>query len=212
MEKIEELKDFISSSENKVEVINNIKNLLYECSPQKDNPVDRIIWVRSEKVVANNYNPNHVAPRELKLLHSSIKEDGYTQPIVTIYDSENDRYVIVDGFHRHLVGKNYSDIRERCQGYLPVVVMNKSMNQRMASTVRHNRARGSHSVEGMTNIVYKMMENGCSERDICNELGLEPQEFQKLKYITGFAKVFKNYDYSKAVDKFISEDKLKNGN
>ena len=208
----EEIKKAFEQSVDKIEFLNNIKKYLSELSPIKDNPVDKIIWVKQEKIIANNYNPNHVAPKELTLLHNSIKEDGYTQPIVTIYDKEKDMYVIVDGFHRNLVGKKFADIKERCLGYLPIVVMEKDINQRMASTVRHNRARGSHSVEGMTNIIFSMMKEGCSEMEICQKLGLEKQEFNKLKYITGFAKVFKNYEYSKAVDKFISEKNIRNGN
>lgn len=206
----EQIKLAFNQVEDKIEFLNELKRLLSELSPIKDNPVDRVIWVKQEKVVANNYNPNHVAPKELSLLHNSIKEDGYTQPIVTIYDEEKDMYVIVDGFHRNLVGRKFADIKERCLGYLPIVVMKKDINQRMASTVRHNRARGSHSVEGMTNIIFSMMKEGCSEMEICQKLGLEKQEFNKLKYITGFAKLFKNYDYSRAVDRFISENKLHN--
>lgn len=208
----EQISKAFQEVQDKVGFLNEIKGYLSELSPIKDNPVDKVIWVKQEDVIANNYNPNHVAPKELSLLHNSIKEDGYTQPIVTIYDEEINKYVIVDGFHRNLVGRKYSDIKERCMGYLPIVVMEKNINQRMASTVRHNRARGSHSVEGMTNIIFSMMKEGCSEMEICQKLGLEKQEFNKLKYITGFAKLFKNYEYSKAVDKFISQNKLKNEN
>lgn len=208
----EQIKKAFNEAEDKVGFINEIKKVLFEISPIKNNPVDRVIWVKQERVVANNYNPNHVAPKELSLLYNSIKEDGYTQPIVTIYDEEKDLYVIVDGFHRNLVGRKFADIKERCLGYLPIVVMEKDINSRMVSTVRHNRARGSHSVEGMTNIIFSMMKGGCSELEICQNLGLEKQEFNKLKYITGFAKLFKNYEYSKAIDKFISEEKIRSNN
>jgi ParB-like chromosome segregation protein Spo0J len=115
------------------------------------------------------------------------------------------KYVIVDGFHRILVLRKFADIDERCKGMLPIVVIEKDINQRMASTVRHNRARGSHSVDGMVNIVFSMMKKGCSEKEICEKIGLEKREFVKLKYITGFAKLFKDYDYSKAIDVIVPE-------
>lgn len=174
---------------------------MFELSPESLNPVDRVIWVPKEQVVANNYNPNSVAEREMQLLHTSVKEDGYTQPIVTFWDEKLQKYVIVDGFHRNLILRKYKDIHDRCYGHLPIVVIDKDINQRMASTVRHNRARGSHSVDGMVNIVFNMMQKGCSEKEICEKLGMEQREFVKLKYITGFAKLFKNYEYSKAIDK-----------
>jgi hypothetical protein len=129
----EQIKKAFNESEDKVGFINEVKKMLSEMSPIKNNPVDKVIWVKQEKVIANNYNPNHVAPKELQLLYNSIKEDGYTQPIVTIYDEEKDTYVIVDGFHRNLVGRKFQDIKERCLGYLPIVVMEKDINQRMAS-------------------------------------------------------------------------------
>lgn len=202
------IEDAYNQAESKVDFINEVKSILYELSPMKVNPVDRVLWIPKEKVVANDYNPNHVAPNELKLLYTSIKEDGYTQPIVTIYDDEKEKYIIVDGFHRSLIERKFADIDKLNQGLLPIVVMNKTRDQRMASTVRHNRARGSHSVDGMVNIIYSMMRDGRTEREICKELGMEPQEFSKLKYITGFAKIFKNYEYSAAIDKNITYDAL----
>ena len=212
MEIRNEIQKSFEKAKDKIAFINDIKEIIYKLSPQKDNPVDRVLWVPKEKVVANDYNPNHVAPKELSLLYTSIKEDGYTQPIVTIYDKERDVYVIVDGFHRNLVMKKYNDISERCNGFLPVVVMEKDINQRRASTVRHNRARGAHSVDGMVNIIFSMMRDGISERKICEELGLEKKEFEKLKFITGFAKIFKNYNYSAAIDKFVSYEKIQKSN
>lgn len=202
------LRSAFAEAGDKIGFINEVKQVLFELSPQKENPVDRVIWVPKEKVVANDYNPNHVAPKELSLLYTSIKEDGYTQPIVTIYDKERDLYVIVDGFHRNLVERKYQDISDRCHGMLPIVVMEKDLNHRKASTVRHNRARGSHSVDGMVNIIFTMMKDGCSEREICEKLGLERAEFAKLKFITGFAKVFKNYNYSPAIEKFVSYENI----
>jgi hypothetical protein len=200
------------SADDKFEFLNQLREILYEISPEKVNPVDRVLWVPKEKVVANNYNPNSVAEKEMRLLYTSVREDGYTQPIVTIWDEALQKYVIVDGFHRNLILRKYRDIDERCSGRLPIVVIDKTIEQRMASTVRHNRARGSHSVDGMVNILYSMMKQGCSEKEICDKLGLEQKEFIKMKYITGFAKLFKNYEYSKAVDKVITETQFNNGN
>ena len=114
---------------------------------QKDHPINEVLWVPHEKVVPNDYNPNSVATNEMLLLHTSIMADGYTQPIVTVRDEENDRYIVVDGFHRTLCGKTYKDIQETTEGCLPIVVIKSNINDRMASTVRHNRARGKHSVK-----------------------------------------------------------------
>lgn len=139
-----------------------------------------------------------MAKNETQLLYTSIKHDGYTQPVVTIYDEEQDKYVIVDGFHRHLVLRNYKDIYESTGGLLPVVVIRKEINDRMASTVRHNRARGKHSVGGMGNIVFGMLENGWEDAQICAELGLEAEELLRLKHVTGFSKLFENTEYKRS--------------
>ncbi len=164
----------------------------------KKHPVDNVQWVPLEKVTANDYNPNSVAKNEMYLLYKSISHDGYTQPIVTIYNKDNDRYVIVDGFHRYLVMLKYDDIRESTGGLLPIVVIDRHINDLMASTIRHNRARGKHSVKGMANVVFKMLDNGWTDSQICNELGMEPDELIRIKYITGFAKLFENVEYQKA--------------
>jgi ParB-like chromosome segregation protein Spo0J len=132
------------------------------------------------------------------LLYKSIKHDGYTQPIVTIYDQEKDKYVIVDGFHRYFTCKTNQDIQERNQGMLPIVIIKKDINERMAATVRHNRARGEHSVTGMSNMVFEMLNNGWSDEEVCNHLGMEPEEILKLKHITGFSKLFENSEYKRA--------------
>lgn len=197
-----------NSSEDKLDFLNELRTFLFDLSPEKENPVDRVLWVSKDNIVANDYNPNSVASKELKLLYTSIKEDGYTMPIVTIWDEKIQKYVIVDGFHRNLILRKYVDINERCKGRLPIVVIDKDIDQRMASTVRHNRARGTHSVDGMVNIVFSMMKDGKSEREICEKIGLEQKEFVKLKYITGFAKIFKNYEYSKAIDKIVDVHKI----
>jgi len=134
----------------------------------------------------------------MRLLYTSILHDGYTQPVVTVRDDENDRYVIVDGFHRYLTCKSNEDILNRNMGRLPIVVIEKDINDRMASTVRHNRARGKHSINGMSSMVFEMLENGWEDADICNELGMESEELIRLKHITGFSKLFKDVEYKKS--------------
>lgn len=161
-------------------------------------PVSNVQFVPIEKVEANDYNPNIVAKNELRLLYLSIKNDGYTQPVVTVYDQARDKYVIVDGFHRYLVMKYHDDIRDARNGLLPIVVIDKPINERMASTIRHNRARGKHNITGMANIVFKMLDGGWSDEAICAELGMEADELIRLKYVTGFAKLFENVEYRKS--------------
>ena len=163
-----------------------------------DHPISNVLWMPIEKVEPNDYNPNSVAGQEMKLLYTSIKHDGYTQPIVTIYDEERDKYVIVDGFHRYFTCKNNQDIQDSTGGCVPIVVIEKNINERMAATVRHNRARGAHSVSGMSNMVFNMLDNGWGDAEICNHLGMEPDELLRLKHITGFSKLFKDADYNKA--------------
>jgi hypothetical protein len=161
-------------------------------------PVSDVKWVSVDDVEPNDYNPNSVAGQEMKLLHTSIKHDGYTQPIVTIYDEEKKKYVIVDGFHRYFTCKNNKDIFDTTQGRVPIVVIKKDINERMAATVRHNRARGQHSVSGMSSMVFSMLDNGWKDEEICNHLGMEPDELLRLKHITGFSKLFADTDYNKA--------------
>lgn len=159
------------------------------------NPVANVLWVPMEKVEANSYNPNAVAKQEMKLLYISIREDGYTQPVVTVYDSERDVYVIVDGFHRYSVMRFNRDIYDMNGGLLPVVVLRKGLKDRMASTVRHNRARGKHSIAGMSNLVFQMLDEGATDAEVCNKLGMEPEELVRLKHITGFSKLFRSVKY-----------------
>lgn len=163
-----------------------------------DQPISKVLWVDINEVEANDYNPNSVAKAEMRLLYTSILQDGYTQPVVTIYDEKMKKYIIIDGFHRYSVLKGNKDIAERTDNKLPIVVLNKTMSERMASTVRHNRARGSHSVTGMSSLVFSMLDEGCSDEKICQELGMEPDELLRLKHITGFSKLFENADYKKS--------------
>ena len=203
MEISTKLADVIKSefdlADNKIDFLNAVKGYLHDSlSVHKEMPVDWVRWVPVEQVQANDYNPNSVAHNELKLLHTSISHDGYTQPCVTIWDEELQKYVLIDGFHRYFTCRSNPDIMEMTGGRVPIVVLEKSINDRMASTVRHNRARGKHSVDGMANLVFQMLDNGWEDNAICNELGMEPDELIRLKYITGFAKLFENVDYHNA--------------
>ncbi len=181
-----------------MEAIERVRDALHAISPVRTEPVDRVRWVPVEKVSANDYNPNSVAKNEMRLLYVSIQHDGYTQPVVTVRDEERDRYVIVDGFHRYHTLRTNADLMERTGGLLPVVVIDKPLNDRMASTVRHNRARGKHSIDGMASMVFAMLEGGWADADICAELGMEPDELIRLKHVTGFSKLFEDVEYQRA--------------
>lgn len=161
-------------------------------------PVSTVKWVPLEQVEPNDYNPNSVARIEMGLLLTSILHDGYTQPVVTIYDADRDKYVIVDGFHRYFVMLSNEEVRASTGGLLPIVVIDKTISERMASTVRHNRARGKHSVQGMSSMVFKMLDDGMTDAQVCNELGMEPEELLRLKHITGFSKLFADREYNKS--------------
>lgn len=161
-------------------------------------PVYEIISVPIEKIKPNTYNPNAVAPPEMKLLYESIKKDGYTMPIVCYYVKSKDIYIIIDGFHRYRVMLDYPDIFEREEGKLPVSVIDKPLDQRMASTIRHNRARGSHDVDLMSNIVKELHELGRSDKWISQHLGMDKDEVLRLKQITGLTALFKDVQFGKA--------------
>ncbi len=170
----------------------------YPAPDQGRSPVYNVRAVPMEKVTANDYNPNRVAPPEMQLLETSIWEDGYTQPIVVVYDSEKDQYIVVDGFQRYLSMRNSDRIREREGGMLPVVVLEKDPSDRMASTIRHNRARGTHHIDLMSQIVAELVEMGKSDRWICKHIGMSPDELLRMKQITGVAALFHNQDFSQA--------------
>nr|DAW82712.1 MAG TPA: chromosome partitioning protein [Caudoviricetes sp.] len=161
-------------------------------------PVYDIKRVPIDKIQANAYNPNHVAPPEMKLLYKSIKEDGYTMPIVCYYLEDVDKYEIVDGFHRYTIMKNHKDIYDREKGCLPVSVIDKPISDRMASTIRHNRARGSHDIELMTNIIADLVDSGMSDSWIMKNIGMDAEELLRLKQISGLASLFKDRDFSKS--------------
>ncbi|MCI8483697.1 MAG: ParB-like nuclease domain-containing protein [Lachnospiraceae bacterium] len=161
-------------------------------------PAYKVTPVPIEKIVPNDYNPNAVAPPEMRLLYDSIKEDGYTMPIVCYYSNQDDLYVIVDGFHRYRIMKEHKDIYERENGMLPVTVIEKSLSNRMASTIRHNRARGSHDVDLMSNIVKELHEIGRSDAWIAKHMGMSKDEILRLKQITGLAALFRDVKFGQA--------------
>lgn len=161
-------------------------------------PAYDVIAVPIEKIVPNTYNPNAVAPPEMRLLYDSIKNDGYTMPIVCYHDKSEDQYIIVDGFHRYRIMLENPDIYQRENGMLPVSVIEKPLEQRMASTIRHNRARGNHDVDLMGNIVKDLHELGRSDAWISKHLGMERDEILRLKQITGLAALFKDIEFGKA--------------
>lgn len=187
--------------EDKVDAINALREMLHELSPFKDEPVDLVRWVKADVVQSNDYNPNSVAPPEMKLLQVSILEDGYTQPIVTFArDAINE---VVDGFHRNRVGKECSEVRERIHGYLPVVTINDvrtDKGDRIASTIRHNRARGKHQVGAMSDIVVELKRRNWSDEKISRSLGMDQDEILRLCQITGLAELFSDQEFSKSWD------------
>ena len=192
----------------KVELLNECRSILHNISPFKNEPVDLIRWVLNSDVHANSYNPNSVAKPEFELLKLSIASSGYTQPIVTM-KSDQGREVI-DGFHRHLVGKNDPEIQERVLGYLPVVTIRsdrEDIGDRMAATIQHNRARGKHSIDGMSDIVLDLKRRNWSDSKISKHLGMDQDEVLRLTQITGIAEAFKDIDFSMAWEpEFLEED------
>ena len=188
------------SIDEKVWIINECKKLLHLQSPMKSEPVDCVLWVKNNLVHSNDYNPNKVAPPEMQLLQISIQEDGYTQPIVSMLEKEGTREVI-DGFHRHRVGKECKIIQQRIHGYLPVVTINENKidkSDRIASTIRHNRARGKHQVDAMSEIVIELKNRNWKNERIARELGMDEEEILRLCQISGLQDIFKDDDFSKS--------------
>lgn len=190
--------------EEKVDALNYARAELHSISPFKNNPVDFVEWVKCENVRANDYNPNSVAPPEMKLLKLSIDEDGYTQPIVSDKVTKDDREV-VDGFHRSRVGKEYKDVNKKLHGYLPLVTIKESQKgkqSRIAATIRHNRARGTHAIKGMSAIVLELTNMNWSDDKIAKHLGMDAEEVLKLKQATGLKQAFANHEFSKSWKEF----------
>jgi len=197
-EKIEK----IESNGEKIKVINEVKKKLHEISPFKNEPVDCVLWVDMDNLEANDYNPNSVAPPEMELLYTSILNDGYTQPIVA-FDEEkiNDKYIVIDGFHRNRVGREFEDIKSRVHGYLPITIINsdrEDRGDRIAATIRHNRARGKHQVTAMSDIVMELKRRCWNDEKISKQLGMDSDEVLRLCQITGLTELFKNDSFSTA--------------
>ena len=211
-----EIQDYlngIDGIDEKVDAITTIRRSISECSPFRGEPCDCVLWVKQENIQANEYNPNHVATPEMKLLYQSIKSDGYTMPIVT-YDLKDGNREIVDGFHRNRVGREHKDIRERVHGYLPVSTIDKPADERMGSTIRHNRARGTHGIRPMSDIVVDLSEQGWDDAKICEKLGMELDEVIRLKQITGLKEAFSNHEFSRSWEEFerrYYEERMING-
>lgn len=192
-----------------IDAQNEIKRMMHAVSPMKSEPVDCVIWVPRDNVKANDYNPNSVAPPEMELLKVSIESDGYTQPIVTMPDE--DIFEVVDGFHRHRVGKEIPSIAERVSGRLPIVAIKddrRDKGDRMAATIRHNRARGKHKIEAMSDIVLDLKKRNWSDDKIAKELGMDSDEVLRLAQITGLAEMFKDEDFSQAWEADIDDMEL----
>jgi ParB-like chromosome segregation protein Spo0J len=195
---IEEMEKITDLSE-KIKAVNAVRTMIHEICPMNKQPVDLVLWIKSTDVHANDYNPNNVAPPEMKLLEHSILCDGYTQPIVC---SRNGGEVeVVDGFHRNRVGKECAEVSQKVQGYLPVVALkgdHNDKNARVSSTIRHNRARGKHQVDKMSDIVRDLSRRNWSDKKISTELGMTQDEVLRLKQMTGLAEIFKNTEFSEA--------------
>jgi len=187
--------------DEKVKYINDVKLFLHQNSPFKNEPVDYVSWVKCDDIVSNDYNPNKVAPPEMELLEVSIMNDGYTQPIVTWGNHEKNKIEVIDGFHRNRVGKESKIINKRINGYLPIVNIRKeqsSKNDRIASTIRHNRARGKHQVNAMSEIVIELKNRNWTNKRISKQLGMDEEEVLRLCQVSGLEHLFNDEDFSKA--------------
>ncbi len=203
---INEIKDL--PIDQRIDAINTIREAVHEVSPFKNEPVDFVKWVKGNNVHANDYNPNSVAPPEMELLRVSINADGYTQPIVSMPDTD-DTYEVIDGFHRNRCGKEYPEINTRVHGYLPLVQIRSTQEDktdRMASTIRHNRARGKHRVESMSEIVIELKKRNWSDAKIAKNLGMDEDEILRLCQVSGLQDVFSSDSFSQAWDAVIMED------
>ena len=195
----------------RVATLNHIRERLHEISPFRNEPVDNIQWVSADRLEANDYNPNVVAPPEMELLALSVREDGYTQPIVAW--AVNNHFEVIDGFHRNRVGREDPEISERLNGYLPVVIANgyrTDRGDRIASTIRHNRARGKHQIGAMADIVIELKRRNWTDNKIGKHLGMEPDEVLRLSQITGLAEMFADRSFSEAweADVIVGDDSL----
>lgn len=198
---VDSISSLLGDLENKekIEFINKLRLAIHELSPFKNEPVDCVVWVKNDSVEANDYNPNSVATPEMELLQHSIDADGYTQPIVA-WQKEG-MYEVVDGFHRNRVGRECDSVKERILGYLPLSIIKQERvdrGDRIAATIRHNRARGKHRIDSMSEIVVELKRRNWSDKKIGKELGMEPDEVLRLSQISGLAEVFGDMEFSEA--------------
>ncbi|EFE08359.1 IbrB-like domain-containing protein [Citrobacter youngae] len=195
----QELLGFLSglSEKERIEAINEFRMAIHSVSPFREEPVDCVLWVKSDHISPNDYNPNNVAPPEKKLLLKSIEADGFTQPIVVVHSTEEE-YEIIDGFHRHELGAGKAALKSRLKGYLPVACLERERHERMAATIRHNRARGRHQIGAMSEIVRELSQLGWSEEKIGKDLGMDEDEVLRLKQINGLQELFADRRFSKA--------------
>ena len=194
--------------EKQITIMNEFKLMMHEIGPFKTEPVDCVLWVKNNSVSANDYNPNSVAPPEMELLRLSISNDGYTQPIVSM-KTDNENREVIDGFHRNRVGKECKDIQSRVHGYLPVVTIRETQENkgdRIASTIRHNRARGKHRIDAMSEIVLDLKKRNWSDKKISKQLGMDQDEVLRLTQLTGLSELFKNKEFSEAWEAQIIVD------
>ncbi|ELV2770220.1 IbrB-like domain-containing protein [Enterobacter cloacae] len=199
---INEMKNYLQSlpEDKRIEAINAFRQAIHENSPFREQPVDCVLWIKQDEITANDYNPNNVAPPEKRLLCKSLEMDGFTQPIV-VTKSEARHYEIVDGFHRHEIGSNRAVLKRQLKGYLPVTCLRKERQKkfdRIAATIRHNRARGRHQINAMSDIVRELVQLGWDDERISQELGMDSDEVLRLKQINGLLELFADRRYSEA--------------
>lgn len=199
---IKEMARYLQSlpEDKRIEAINAFRQAIHENSPFREQPVDCVLWIKQDEITANDYNPNNVAPPEKRLLCKSLEMDGFTQPIV-VTESDAQHYEIVDGFHRHEIGSNRAVLKRQLKGYLPVTCLRKERQKkldRMAATIRHNRARGRHQINAMSDIVRELVQLGWDDEKIGKELGMDQDEVLRLKQINGLLELFADRRYSEA--------------
>jgi ParB-like chromosome segregation protein Spo0J len=199
---INEIESYLQSlpEEERINAINAFRQAIHNNSPFREQPIDCVLWVKQDSITANDYNPNNVAPPEMRLLSTSLELDGFTQPIV-VTEKEPQHYEIVDGFHRHEIGKNRAAMKRQLKGYQPIACLRKERQQkldRIAATVRHNRARGRHQINAMSELVRELALLGWNDAKIGKELGMDDDEVLRLKQINGLLELFADRRYSEA--------------
>lgn len=190
----------LEDEEQRIAALNVLRKVLHKYSPFKSQPVDCVLWVKHETVAPNDYNPNNLAPPEKRLLNTSLETNGFTQPIVVL-QQDQERYSIVDGYHRHELASGKATLKKRLKGYIPVTCLESSSAKRdslMAATIRHNRARGRHQIHAMSEIVQELAHLGWSDEKIGKELGMDSDEVLRLKQINGLVEMFSDRQFSQA--------------